>query len=80
MKAFLKIQLRLKTKNPGIGQRCQSTPILKILQNNSEKFQKIMKNLKYYKTVFETKIGQIGLPERSNSAVCQYRVPDPGQG
>ena len=28
-----------------------------------------MKNLKYYKTVFETKIGQIGLPERSNRAV-----------
>jgi len=31
--------------------------------NNSEKFQKIMKNLKYWKTMFETKIGQIELPK-----------------
>ena len=32
---------------------------LEILQNNFEKFQKIMKNLKYWKTVSETEIGQI---------------------
>ena len=31
--------------------------------NNSEKFQKITKNLKYWKTIFKTKIGQIRLPE-----------------
>jgi len=28
-------------------------------QFNSEKFQKIMKNLKYWKMMFETEIGQI---------------------
>ena len=39
-----------------------------------------MKNLKYWKTIFETEIGQIKLPERSNHAVCWYRVPDSGQG
>ena len=33
------------------------TPVLKILQNNSEKFQKIIENLKYRKIVFETEIG-----------------------
>ena len=70
----------MKTKNLGIGQRCRSTPVLKILQNNSEKFQKIMKNLKYWKTVFETKIDQIELQESSNQAICWYRIPGPGQG
>ena len=28
-----------------------------------------MKNLKYWKTMFETKIGQIGLSERSDQTV-----------
>ena len=46
----------------------------------SEKFQKIMKNLKYWKTVFETEIDQIGLAKRSNQAVRWYRVPSPCQG
>jgi len=36
--------------------------------NNSEKFQKIMKNLKYGKTIFKTEIGQIGLSEMPNRA------------
>jgi len=30
--------------------------------------------------VSETEIGQIGLLERSNQAVCWYRAPGPGQG
>ena len=47
---------------------------------NSEKFQKIMKNLKYLKSVCETKIGQIGLLKRSNQVVGWYLVPDLGQG
>ena len=37
--------------------------------NNSEKFQKIIKNLKYWKIIFETKIGQIGLSERPNRVI-----------
>jgi len=28
----------------------------------------------------ETKIGQIGLSEKSNRAIDWYRVPGPGQG
>ena len=38
-------------------------------QFNSEKFQKIMKNLKYWKTMFETWIDQIWIPERLNQAI-----------
>ena len=34
-----------------------------------------MKNLKYWKTVFETKIGQIGLPENSNGWYASIGFP-----
>ena len=49
-------------------------------QKNSEKFQKIMKNLEYQKTMFETEIGQIGLPEMSIRAIYQDRAPGSDQG
>ena len=39
------------------------------LQFNSGKFQKIMENLKYWKTVFKTEIGQFGIAKRSNRAI-----------
>jgi len=38
-------------------------------QLNSGKFQKIMKNLEYWKTMFETEIGQIRKPESPNRAI-----------
>ena len=47
MTAVFENQSRLKTKNLGISQRCPPTPVFEILQKNFEKFQKIMKNLKY---------------------------------
>ena len=34
------------------------------LQLNSEKFQKIIENLKYWKTMFKTEIGEIGIAKR----------------
>ena len=37
--------------------------------NNSEKFQKIMKNLKYWKMMFKTEIGQIRLSEMTIRAM-----------
>ena len=42
-KPFLKIQLHLKTKNPKNGQRCWSTPVLKILQIILKNFRKSWK-------------------------------------
>ena len=65
----------MKIKNLRISHRCRPTPVLEILQKISEKFQKIMKSLKYLKMMFETEIGQIGLAERPNRAMYSDRAP-----
>ena len=39
------------------------------LQLNSGKFQKIMKNLEYWKTIFKTETGQIRIAEIPNRAI-----------
>ena len=39
------------------------------LQFNSRKFQKIIENLKYWKTIFKTEIGQIRIAEIPNRVI-----------
>ena len=69
MKAIFENSIPFENKKSGNQSAMPTDNGFGDFANNSEKFQKIMKNLKYWKTVFETEIDQIRLSERSNQIV-----------